>query len=87
MRDVKYPVCMKKYLLRIGHVIRHMRSGCKRIVNDIRWEKSELMPQEQYGHRIFKPGGGVDNLTRHVRPQNKVKGQRSAVKVGRSRNV
>ena len=31
--------------LRIGHVIR--RSGCKRIVNGILWEMSELITQEQ----------------------------------------
>jgi len=32
--------------LRIGHVIRRMRSGCKRIVNGILWEMSELITQE-----------------------------------------
>ena len=35
--------------------------------------------------RIFKLGGGVDNMTRHVWPLTKVK--RSKVKVTRSRNV
>ena len=35
-------------------------------------------------HRIFKLGGGVDHMTRHV-PLTKVK--RSKVKVTRSRNV
>jgi len=33
--------------LRIGHVIRRMRSGCKRIVNGILWEMSELITQER----------------------------------------
>ena len=32
--------------LRIGHVIRRMRSGCKRIVDGILWEMSELITQE-----------------------------------------
>jgi len=35
--------------------------------------------------RIFKLGGEVDHVTRHVRPLTKVK--RSKVKVTRSRNV
>jgi len=33
--------------LRIGHVIRRMHSGCKRIVSDILWETSELITQER----------------------------------------
>ena len=33
--------------LRIGHVIRRMHSGCKRIVNGILWEMSELITQER----------------------------------------
>ena len=33
--------------LRIGHVIRRMRSGCKCIVNGIVWEMSELISQER----------------------------------------
>jgi len=36
-------------------------------------------------HRIFKLGGGVDHVTRHVWPLTKVK--RSKFKVTRSRNV
>jgi len=41
VRDFKYvgKICP----LRIGHVIRRMRSGCKRIVNGILWETSELL--------------------------------------------
>jgi len=33
--------------LRIGHVTLRMRSGCKRIVNGILWEMSELITQER----------------------------------------
>jgi len=33
--------------LRIGHVIRRMRSGCKCIVNGILWVMSGLITQEQ----------------------------------------
>ena len=44
VRDFKYvgkvcPLC-------IGHVIRRVRSGCKRIVNGILWEMSELTTHE-----------------------------------------
>ena len=45
VRDFKY--VGKKLPLRIGHVIRRMRSGCKRIVNGILWEMSELITQER----------------------------------------
>jgi len=38
----------------IGHVIRRMRSGCKRIVNGIIWEISELRTQERIGVRSSK---------------------------------
>jgi len=70
--------------LRVGHVIRHMRSGCKRIVSGIfLWEMSELMTQERIAVRIFKHGGWIDHVTRHVWPLTKVK--RSNVKVTRSR--
>ena len=48
--------------LRIGHVIRRMCSGWKRIANGILWEMSELIT----GERIFKLGGGIDHVTRHV---------------------
>ena len=37
----------EKFALRIGHVIRRMRSGCKRIVIGILWEISELITQER----------------------------------------
>ena len=37
----------KFYRLRIGHVIRRMRSGCWRIVNGILLEMSELITQER----------------------------------------
>jgi len=33
--------------LRIAHVTRRMRSGCKRIVNGILWELLELITQER----------------------------------------
>jgi len=33
--------------LRISHVVRRMRSGCRRIVNGILWEMSELITQER----------------------------------------
>jgi len=33
----------------IGHVIHRMHSGCKRIVNGILWEMSELITQERIG--------------------------------------
>jgi len=32
----------------IGHVMRRMRSVCKRIVSGILWEISELITQEQW---------------------------------------
>ena len=53
-------------------------------VNGILWEISELLTQERI-HRIFKLGGGVDHVTRHVQSLTKVKG--SKVKVTMSRNV
>jgi len=45
VRDFKYvgKICP----LRIGHVIRRMRSGCKRIVNAILSEMSEVITQER----------------------------------------
>ena len=45
VRDFKYvgKICP----LHIGHVIRRMRSGCKRIVNDILWKMSKLITQER----------------------------------------
>jgi len=43
-----------------------MRSGCKRIVNGILWEMSELITQERIALRIFKLGGWIDHVTRHV---------------------
>jgi len=42
-----FQICAKKLPLRIGHVIRRMRSGCKRTVNDILSEMSELRTQER----------------------------------------
>ena len=32
--------------LRVGHVIRRMRSGCRRIINGILWDMSELITGE-----------------------------------------
>ena len=45
VRDFKYAgkICP----LRIGNVIRRMRTGCKRNVNGILWEMSELITQER----------------------------------------
>jgi len=37
----------EKCPLRIGHVIRRMRSGYRRIVNGILWEMPELITQER----------------------------------------
>ena len=64
VRDFKYvgKICPR----RIGHVIRRMRSGCRRIVNGILWEMSELITQERIAVRIFKLGGWIDHVTRHV---------------------
>jgi len=31
----------------VGHVIRRMHSGCKRIVSGILWEMTELITQER----------------------------------------
>jgi len=42
--DFKY--VEKICTLLIRHVIQRMRSVCKRIVNDILWEMSELVTQE-----------------------------------------
>ena len=52
--------------LRIGHVIRRMSSGCKRIVNGILREMSELIYSRTDSRRIFKLGGGIDHVTRHL---------------------
>ena len=43
--DSKY--AGKNCPLRIGHVIRRMRSGCRRIVNGILRQMSELITQER----------------------------------------
>jgi len=45
VRDFKYvgKICP----LRVGHVIWRMRSGCKRTVNGILWDMSELITQER----------------------------------------
>jgi len=58
--------------LRIGHVIRRMRSGRRHIVNGILWEMSELITQEQIAVGSSNQVG-VDHVTRHVRPLTKVK--------------
>jgi len=49
VRDFKYAgkICP----LRIGHVIRRMRSGYKRIVNGMLQEMSELITQERIALR------------------------------------
>ena len=43
-----------------------MRSGCRRIVNGILWEMSELITQERIAVRILKLGRWIDHVTRHV---------------------
>jgi len=50
--------------LRIGHMIRRMRSGCRRIVNGFLREMSELITQ----HRIVRKGR--DGREREVAPPN-----------------
>jgi len=65
VRDFKYvgKICP----LRIGHVIQRMRSGCKRIVNGILWEMSELITQERIAVGFSNlVGGRIDHVTRHV---------------------
>jgi len=52
--------------LRIGHVIRRMRSGCKRIVDGILWEMSELITQERIAVGSSKLDGVIDHVSRHV---------------------
>jgi len=42
-----FQICGENLTLRIGHVIWRMHSGCKRIVNGILWEMSELITQER----------------------------------------
>jgi len=51
----------EKSPLRTGHVIRRMRSGCKRIVNGIMWEISELITHERIG--IRSSNLGTDRVT------------------------
>jgi len=60
VRNFKYvgKICPRP--LRIGHVIRRMRSGCKRIVNGILWEMSELITQERI---VVGSADLVDGLT------------------------
>ena len=43
-----------------------MRSGCKRIVNGILWEMSELITQERIAVRILKLGRWIEHVTRHI---------------------
>jgi len=52
--------------IRIGHVIQRMRSGCRRIVNGILWEMSELRTQERIAVgslNLVESNGGVRILT------------------------
>jgi len=60
-----------------------MRSSCKRIVNGILWELSELITQERIALGSSNLVEGVDHVTRHVWPLTKVK--RSKVNYTRSR--
>jgi len=70
----------KKCPLRTGHVIRCMRCSSKRIVNGGLWVTStHNFKSRTDRRRIFKLGGGIVHVTRHVRPVSKV--ERSKVKV------
>ena len=62
-----------------GHVIWHMRSGCKSIINGILWEMSEVITHNLRMDRCrtFKLCAGVDHVTRHVQTLTKVKRSRS----------
>ena len=51
----------------------------------LRLRQMELSAKTVYSCRIFKLGGGIDHVTRHVWPLTKIK--RSKVKVTRSRNL
>jgi len=77
-RDQEFQICGKNLPLCIGHEIWRMRSGCKRIVNDILREMSELNSRTDT-RRIFKLGGSPDHVTRRVWSLTMVK--RSKVKV------
>jgi len=74
-RDLKY--VGENLSLSIGHVIRRMRSGFKRIANgwsmpsmgNVRTHKSRIDT-----HKIFKRGEGIDHVTSHawpLRPKSK----------------
>jgi len=71
---------MREKFATYGHVIRRMRRGCKRIVNGILWEMSELITQERIAVRILKLDRWIDHVTRHIWPMTKAKR-----KVSRSR--
>jgi len=70
----------------LGHMIRHMHSGCKRTVNGILWEMSELITQEWIA---VGSSNLVEGLTiQHDPPYRSTdKVKRSQVKVTRSHNV
>jgi len=42
-----FQICGQNLPLRIPHVIRRMRNGCKRIINSNLWEMSELITQDR----------------------------------------
>jgi len=49
-----FQICGENLPLRIGHVTRRMRSGCKRIANGILWKVSELITQERIVYPMQK---------------------------------
>ena len=50
-RGQGFQICGENLPLCTSHVIRHMRSGCNRIVSGILWAMSELITQERIGIR------------------------------------
>jgi len=61
----------------IGHVIRRMRCGCRRIVNGILWEMSELITQERIavGFQTWRRGCSRDPPCMTTDQGQKVKSQ------------
>jgi len=62
--------------LRIGHVIRRIRSGCRRIVNGILWELSELITQERIAAASSNLMEGLDTWPAMYDRYPRSKGQR-----------
>ena len=67
-RGKGFQICWKNLPLRIGHVIRRMRSGCS-LQTQCRWYPVGYVRtynSRTDSRRIVKLGGGVDHVTRHV---------------------